>query len=299
MLVLQLLRALNLAEASAPGREPHVAAASGLISVGDRLYVVADDENHLGVFPADGSAPGKLIRLLDGRLPAGPAARKAKKPDFEALAHVPPSSTLPDGALLALGSGSTAMRRRGVLLALDAVGHIADGRRVIDTSPLFAALDTVFAEPNIEGAVIRGDELLLFQRGNVGDPDNAIVRTDLADLLASRVPTSRSIAHVRLGEIDGVPLCFTDAAALPSGDIVFSAIAEDTTDAYRDGALVGAAVGVLNANLQLMHVEPIEPLVKVEGVDARVDGRAIGLMLVSDADDAARSAGLYSARLVV
>lgn len=299
MLSLKFLRTLDLVEASAPGRVPHVAAASGLIRAGDRLHVIADDENHLGIFPVAGSGPGRLIRLLDGKLPAEPAARKARKPDFEALAYVPPSSAVPHGALLALGSGSTAQRRRGVMLALNASGEIAGEPSIIDMEPLFTALDAVFPEPNIEGAVIRGDEMMLFQRGNVGNPENAVIRTNLAAVLASRPPAPLAVEHIRLGDIDGVPLCFTDAAALPSGDIVFSAIAEDTVDSYRDGALVGAAVGVLNANLQLMHIETIKPLVKVEGVDARPVGREIELLLVTDADDATKPAGLFSARLVV
>ncbi|HTV70352.1 MAG TPA: hypothetical protein VMF90_17630 [Rhizobiaceae bacterium] len=299
MLALTLIRTLDLTKATAPGRAPHIAAASGLIRAGNHLYVIGDDESHLGVFPAAGSNPGKLIQLLDGELPMEPAARKARKPDFEALALIPASNAFPHGALFALGSGSTATRRRGVVLALNTAGDIASEPKIINMAPLFTTLDAIFPEPNIEGAVIRRDELLLFQRGNVGNPENAIVRTDLATVLALRSPASLSVERVRLGEISGVPLCFTDAAALPSGDIVFSAIAEDTVDSYRDGALVGAAVGVLNANLQLMHIEPIEPLVKVEGIDSRIGGRAIELLLVTDADDAAKSAGLYSARLVV
>jgi hypothetical protein len=52
------------------------------------------------------------------------------------------------------------------------------------------------------------------------------------------VITPSGIDRYDLGHLDGVPLCFTDAAALPDGGMVFSAVAEDppiptTTDAAR------------------------------------------------------------------
>jgi hypothetical protein len=38
-----------------------------------------------------------------------------------------------------------------------------------------------------------------------------------------------------LGTVDGIRLCFTDAATLPNGEVVICAVAEDTDDAYVDG----------------------------------------------------------------
>ena len=34
------------------------------------------------------------------------------------------------------------------------------------------------------------------------------------------------VRAIELGDIDGVPLCFTDAAALPDGNLLFTAVAE-------------------------------------------------------------------------
>lgn len=56
---LALLRELTLSRAPQAGRALHLSAASGLVCCGEWLYVIADDENHLGVFPlADHAAPG-------------------------------------------------------------------------------------------------------------------------------------------------------------------------------------------------------------------------------------------------
>ena len=57
-----------------PGAHPrgqaHLSAASGLVRVGGRLYLVADDEHHLGTVAADGAGWVRLHRLLAGDLPA-------------------------------------------------------------------------------------------------------------------------------------------------------------------------------------------------------------------------------------
>ena len=90
-----LLHPLQLDPAQHPRGLSHLSAASGLVRVRQRLYVVADDELHLGQFddcssPTPNAAPGTLLRLLDGELPAGKKQRKAAKPDLESLALLPP-----------------------------------------------------------------------------------------------------------------------------------------------------------------------------------------------------------------
>ena len=89
-------------------------------------------------------------------------------------------------------------------------------------------------------------------------------------------------------------MCFTDAAAFPDGGVVFTAIAEDTDDAYNDGRCVGAAIGIADNAGRLRCLYRLDQPHKVEGVDARVDGDVIRLLLVTDADDAAVPAGLFS-----
>jgi len=88
---------------------------------------------------------------------------------------------------------------------------------------------------------------------------NAIVRFHLStvlDALQSNAPVTLISVHAfDLGSVDGIPLCFTDGAALPDGDIVFAAVAEDTPDAYQDGPCAGAAIGVADrdGNLRCLH----------------------------------------------
>lgn len=299
MMSLTKLRDLGLAAPPAPGRPLHLSAASGLVRLQSFIYVVADDELHLGVFEADGSKPGHLIRLFDGALPDSKKDRKQRKPDLEVLTLLPADEEHPHGALLALGSGSTRNRRMGALLRLDAQGAVNGPPRGVDLTPLLAPLDAMFAALNIEGAIVSGDEVRLFQRGNRRDLDNAVVRYPL-DAFLEALRTGRSIEpssidRYNLGEIEGLPLCFTDGAALPDGSILFSAAAEDTQDNYNDGPCAGAAIGLIDLGGQLRWLRRIEGTHKIEGIDARIDGDSIRLLLVTDADDPDIPASLFSA----
>jgi hypothetical protein len=303
MIALTKIRELNLSAAVSPGRPLHLSAASGLVCLKSFIYVVADDELHLGVFRAGSHEPGHLIQLFDGVLPDSKAARKKKKPDLEALTLLPAHGDYPNGALLALGSGSTPNRRMGAVLGLDAEGAVRGVPHVVDLSPLLAPLDDKFPALNIEGATISGDELRLFQRGNTRHPVNAIIRFPLSalfDLLSlKRVGAMQpsAIDTIDLGQIDGIPFCFTDAAALPDGAMVITAIAEDTDDAYDDGPCIGAAIGIADSGGHLRCLHRLDRPHKIEGVDARVDRDVIKLLLVTDADDANVPAGLFSATI--
>jgi hypothetical protein len=269
------------------------------------LYVVADDELHLGMFDAAGTAPGRLLRLFDGELPEENKARKKQKPDLEAITSLPPFGDYPNGALLALGSGSKRNRRRGALLRLDARGVIDGAPRVIDVAPLFDELDHHCPALNIEGAVVIGDELRLLQRANKKHPLNAIVRYALPAILGALADgpaigaiAPAAISSFDLGAIGGVPLSFTDGASLPDGAMVFSAVAEDTEDTYNDGACLGAALGIIAPDGTVRLLEHLDECHKVEGVAARVDGNVIKLLLVTDADNPAIPASLFSATLL-
>src|SRR4029078_12554400 len=115
------------------------------------------------------------MRVFQGDLPLPPAERKARKPDLEAITLLPASAAYPHGALLALGSGSKAQRRRGVLLGLSSQGETTSGPLECDVSGILGALE----RPNIEGAFVSGEEMCLLQRANQRKRENAILRYPL------------------------------------------------------------------------------------------------------------------------
>lgn len=300
MLQARTVRTLTLDTAAAAGAGPaHLSAASGLVRLGSRVAVVADDELHLALFDPSGHDPGRSIRLFDGELPAEHRARKAAKPDCEALLVLPPFGVWAHGALMAMGSGSGPARHRGALLALDAAGGLHGPARPIDLGGLLGPLREHLVDLNIEGAFVNGDVLTLLQRGNSASGINARIDYAWADMQrwlveAGAAPAPASITRHDLGTLDGIPLSFTDGAALPDGGWLFSAAAEDTTDPTLDGRCAGSVVGHVDARGELRACERLESVVKVEGLAATPAGEAVELLMVTDGDDRSQPALLLA-----
>lgn len=297
------IRELLLTRATSENRAPHLAATSGLVNIANKLYVIADDENHLGVFSAGDHARGDLVRLFEGTLPEKTKKRKAEKPDLETLTQLPVFAGYAHGALLALGSGSKPNRATGVLLGLGSEGEINTAPQHIDLDLLYDDLRSEFAALNIEGAVVSGDEFILLQRGNKGSK-NALIRfpvaTFLNDIATGKAPCLHRAPEsviVDLGRVEEVPLCFTDGAALANGALLFTAVAEDTDNAIDDGACNGSAIGIINADGNIARMERIDSAHKVEGVVASIRDQHIHVQLVTDGDDARKPAWLLSAVL--
>jgi hypothetical protein len=293
------LRDLTVDPATHPRGQPHLSATSGLVRAGAWLYLVSDDEHHLGAFQAASEAPLLLYRFLDGDLPQDKGERKRLKPDLEALALLPPSSGQPHGALLALGSGSRHNRRRGWCLDLDGEGRPAGRARPCELDTGYQALQERFADLNIEGAFVAGEVLRLLQRANRGSPVNASIEYPLAEVqawLAGRraaPPQALRVQQLQLGELGGVPLGITDGAALPGGGWIFSAVAEDTADSFDDGACAGSAIGWIDDEGRVQRLEALAGGPKVEGIALAGDR----LLMVTDSDDPAVASQLLALEL--
>jgi len=263
------------AVALTPTATLEISAASGCVVQGGRVCVIADDDPHLWVFGLDGTRLERL-RLLPGVMPEDPVELRLVKPDLEALA------LLPDGALLALGSGSSPRRRRGALVR---GGHVT----AIDCTELFTALEQQFETLNLEAAVVIGDQLVLGQRGVIG---NALVRLELADVhrgLSGGALGSwalEAIDPLELGSLDDVPLALTSLALSLEGELYFSAAAE-----RPDGGCDGSVVGVLGPGGVVRRAR-VEPRLKIEGL-AQLD--ADRWVMVADVADRATPAQLLIA----
>ena len=305
-LVPEFMRELTVRLHEHPHGKTWLSAASGLVCVGDRAYVIADDELQLGCFTLKGSSepdafvPLTLIRLFAGDLPEDKVQRKKLKPDLEVLVLLPPVAEYPHGALLAMGSGSLAPRCQAVLISLDAAGEPAGAAKIpLDLQALYEPLRSHFDDLNIEGAFVMEGEFHLLQRGNNGTPASARISYPWPPLArwltgqAALPPPASSIRVFELGSVQGVPLSISDAAALHAGSWVFCAVAENTSDSYHDGACLASTVGLINARGELVQQYRLQGAPKVEGIavittnDQGSDeaGNALELLLVTDADD--------------
>lgn len=296
MLKADLLRTLTIDPLRHPRGQSHLSAASGLVCANGCVYVISDDEHHLAVF-RDRSGPGELHRLFVADLPGDKKARKRLKPDLETLLWLPLRN-----ALVALGSGSRPNRNTALLIPLGAGGEPVAGVLHFDMQALYEPLRAALGEINIEGAMVLGAEFVLLNRGVAGGSDNAAAHYPLSALTDAIEGRVRALAPClirpyALGHVGAVPLGFTDAAALPDGGWVFTAVAEDTNDSYADGHCSGSVVGVVDARGELVATHRLDPPVKAEGIAVHVDDQGIALCMVTDADDPAQASQLLLVRL--
>ena len=280
-------------------RPPHVRAGSSLAWVGERLALIQDDANFLALVDPVTAAVESIT------LPAGKGGvrqfddlrgNKKQKLDLEACVTVDGGATF-----LAFGSGSS--ERREKVLVVRGIGSGAADVQLVELSALYRLLRSApgFAPGrlNIEGVVQVGDWLRCFSRGNGKERDgvtpvNATCDLPLDDLLrhlaeTDRVPppVPRNVTQYELGDLDAVPLGFTDATVVGS-EVVYSAAAEASPDAVDDGAVTGSALGVIDPHGRVRWA-PLKDergalfAGKVEGVVTAGAGK--GFYVVLDADD--------------
>jgi hypothetical protein len=308
MIELTTLRDLDLDAPAQEGRPPHISGASGVVRAGNYIYVIGDDENHLAVFPADGTEPGTWRRLFSGELPLDPKERGEHKADLEALTLLPPFSLHPHGGLLGVGSGSGGggTRDRGFFWALNEDGSLRGVPAEIDLSPVYTLLRDHIAELNVEGATVMGDSLWLLQRGNSELGNNVVAVLSLADVQESidsdleiDVEELHSVRPFELGMLNGVELTFSDVAPLGDGSLLFTASAEGEPDKGEEDEIKGSAVGIIQPDGSLGVVEPIETTHKVEGVEAWLNDGMVDLLMVCDGDDPDEPSPLLTGRLAI
>jgi hypothetical protein len=295
-------------------RPAQVRAGSGLARVPGGIALIQDDANFVAVvdpdrprvraIPLPASVDGR--RQFDDR-----RGNKAHKLDLEACVAVDTE----DGVLLiALGSGSTAAREQVALVRGWESDHpdvtLVHAPRMYDT----LRREHAFAgsELNIEGAVHLGDRLRLFGRGNGApradvQPINATCDLDWPTLLAhlrapdrTPPPAPTSVVRYELGMLGGLALSFTDAA-LWRDAVFYTATAEDSPDATRDGRVTGSAIGVIDGAgrarwAPLTEASGARFAGKVEGL-VPAGGASDRLFVVVDADDPGAASELCTVEL--
>ena len=297
MIPVRKVRELTLERVEGDEHSSHVSAASSLVREKETLFVIADDERQLALFPTGGGSHGRMIDILEVAAPAS-----SDKPDLEALTFLPPWRGHPHGALLAIASGSKKTRTHGALVPLDERGLPSDGHGSVDLSDLYSGLSSRVEKLNLEGAAVIGDVLCLMQRGNAEGATNAVVQLDLdkvsADLGEGRIAATSivSIDPYDLGHLHGVKLSFSDASPLEDGRMAFAASAEAPSKG-QDGATVGSSIGVMELSGDVTMLEPIDADIKIEGLTARLEQGRMELLMVTDADDPSVPSPLLAAEI--
>lgn len=255
---------------------PAVTGGSALLDVDGRLLAIHDDAFRVSWIDRASFVVTPLVLLGDGA-----ALAKPDKPDFESAVRTT------DGAVHVLGSGSTA--KRCIVARIDPGNAVTLRQR----PALYRSIQKALASgerPNVEGAMVVGERLRLFNRA-AGRTPNASVDLPLA-ALHGREPRVLAVQLFELGTLEGIRLGFTDVAALPDRRTVFLAAAEDAPDAIADGPVSGSVVGLLEPGAKTVGARWTRLLgndgqpspYKVEGV--AIDGDLRGGWLLTDSDDA-------------
>jgi hypothetical protein len=258
--------------------------------------IAQDDSTHGAHWRGESVVPIRLLDPVKGNDRfSSSEGTKHLKPDLEA------ACALPDGTLVVLGSGSTAARRRGVV-----VGH--GPPLVHDLTALYDRVAVRLGVPpevlNLEGACVVDENLRWFHRGlPAGGWPSASVDLPLDTPLWEALDQAQPIHVLRydLGSVDGVGLAVTDAVALGAGPVLVSAAAEDSPNAYDDGPVVGSALLLLDGERVLERAEiprVDDRVAKIEGLALVAEGASdIRLMATIDADDAARASLVVELRV--
>lgn len=305
MIPIKQVHELIIGSADRDDHPDHIAAASSLVRHAGLLLIVADDELSLAIFNEKDLGEGHLIDILTGELPDDPDKRKEEKPDLESLSLLAPFGEFRHGALFAVGSGSSDKRLRGALIPLGSDGHPVDAARPVDLSELYKGLSKQVPHLNIEGCAATEDRLYLAQRGNGEGAQDALIALDLQglneQLAAGRPPSPDLVLGVQtfdLGQLRGVDLSFSDLSPIGDGRLAFSTSAEDSTGTVTDGEIFGSALGILQPGGDIEYHEPVDGLVKIEGIDAKLVEKGVEVLIVMDADDPSKPSPLLGATII-
>jgi hypothetical protein len=291
-------------------RPPFVRGASGLAYLGDRIAVVQDDTQFLGLVSQTGSVEAVV-------LPPGPENRRRfddqvgnrhLKLDLEAVTSLEHAGR---ATLLAFGSGSTPAREN-ILVLRDRGAEEPPDIRIVPAARLYALLRRTLqlsgVATNIEGAATSVDELVLLHRGSSSPADrNAVVRLDLDAFLdwlehGGRLPKVHGVERYDLGAIaEGVPYTFSGLTAIDGKRFAFTASAEAGVSPLIDGPVLGSKIGFFGPetawSAELRDASGTRLPIKAESLLA-VPGTPDRFLVVLDGDDSEAPARLCNVQVL-
>lgn len=302
-------------------RPGFVLAASGLVTLGEHLFVVQDNANWIAVVNPDDSVTAVP-------LPRGPSGARifskardnaGDKADLEACVIVRGDDGL---ELVAFGSGTAEARCWILRMKRPDQATSADARPLgefdaefLDASVFYQSLmrERAFCSEslNIEGAITLDEtRILLLQRGNAppgeGEPVDAtgeicwrLLSRHLEDPANIPPPPIENVIRYELGDLNGVRLTFSDAEYLGGGRILFSASAEHRGDG--DGEVEGSVLGVIDPSGETRWTEvtcengkPFKS--KIEGLSRSINDPSTVRFVIDDDDETAPSE-IFEAKL--
>ena len=225
---------------------------SALEFYNDEFFVVGDDINYILCLDKAFHETRKIkLFEFDGiRIP------KVDKPDLEC-------ATILNDILYILGSGSK-MPQRGYVFTVNLKDNSTEKKSM---HSFFSKIESqkIIQEINIEGLANYKDKLLFFNRGNTQESNHLIITS--VGIFENSNTNNLSIIPIETGQLNGVNLGISDACIDEQNDLLFvTASAEDTNNAYDDGAILGSVIGIVpNFSTKLnTHSLEIKAVIKLD-----------------------------------
>lgn len=259
--------------------------ASGIYYSPNTVSLISDNAGYWYEYQIDNQTLQKTP-ILEG--PVIENIPKTHKPDFEAMA------VYGDDCFI-FGSGSGENRNKMVQLNRTSKEVIA----TFDMTNLYMSMQS-FGEIkptdfNIEGVVFTGETWYFFQRGNDGTGKNGVFTVQGKNL---EDDFSILFNSYKLHKTKGIEFCFTDAT-LVKDVIYFLATAENTKNAYDDGAVLGSIVGRLDIKkMKINWTQKISNTHKFEGITLLEETKDyIRFLLCEDKDTDQLESDIYKLTL--
>ena len=212
-----------------------VPSVSGMEYFNENLYFISDNSNVVSKC----NLKGELIEILGSDSLEYEIVAKKDKADFEAATLLSLNS---EKYLLIIGSGSTLKNRNQAIL----FSLINKKQTSFDLLPFYekcrSELNITQEDWNIEALAHFDSKLFFFNRGT-----NTIVEVNQNDFISFLSNPESTIflrsMQLELGELDGISLGISGVTTDSSGNFYYTASAEDTSDWYNDGKIIGSAIG--------------------------------------------------------
>lgn len=258
-----------------------IGSASGLVYLDEKLYIISDSSSYLYEYSM---SEAKLNKIALVENPEENIAKK-DKPDLEAIA-------LLGKDLYLFGSGSTESRNRLFKYNLKSGKIITK-----DSTDIYSKIKREYSiaddELNVEGVILNGESIYIFQRGNGKMGKNGIIYVN-----DSGENSTFEFIPFDLPKINNVPTTFTDSV-LVDGIIYFLATAEDTTSTYLDGEVIGSIIGTIDLKtMKLINAIQITDKHKFEGLTLfKKTTTEMEFLLCEDNDTEKLESNIYKLRI--
>ncbi len=241
-----------------------VPSVSGMEYFNENLYFISDNSNVVSKC----NLKGELIEILGSDSLEYEIVAKKDKADSEAATLLCFENVV---YLMLIGSGSTIKNRNQMRLI-----SLESGKNLyFDILPFYelcrSKLKIKLEDWNIEALAHFDSKLFFFNRGT-----NTIIEINQNEFISFLSNPESTIflrsMQLELGELDGISLGISGVTTDSSGNFYYTASAEDTSDWYNDGKIIGSAIGSF-------HFSQLAENLKLTPTPFTTDGKLISTKL--------------------